>query len=68
MAPIHALSHSDNTRHIFDDIDEQFQLNDDRLTAITKQFLADFHLGLSEYNHAMAMMCACARSPRFSAR
>jgi len=43
-------------RKIFDDIESQFQLNQDALIKITEQFLEDFRLGLSEYNHPMAMI------------
>ena len=62
MAPTSALAHSttkgNDARAIFDDIDTQFQLDDEGLFAITQQFLNDFKLGLGEYNHSMAMMCA----------
>jgi hexokinase len=47
----------DAARKIFDDIESQFQLDEDALIKITEQYLEDFRLGLSEYNHPMAMMC-----------
>ncbi|KAI0079762.1 hexokinase [Panus rudis PR-1116 ss-1] len=58
MSPTSALSGSSDAseRQILDDIESQFQLSDESLVKITKQFLTDFHLGLSEYNHAMAMI------------
>jgi hexokinase len=54
---VSGLSRVSSTR-LFDDIESQFQLGDDGLYTITKQFLEDFRLGLGEYNHAMAMMYA----------
>ncbi|CAL1702032.1 unnamed protein product [Somion occarium] len=58
MAPISALigSTEDSARQILDAIESQFQLSDDALVRITDQFLKDFRLGLSEYNHPMAMI------------
>ena len=61
MAPAPALSGSSKaapSSPFFDDVEAQFRLDDDALFTITKQFLEDFRLGLSEYNHAMAMMYA----------
>jgi hypothetical protein len=60
MAPLSAISGSskDSGVHIFEDIEQQFRLDDGALHTITKQFLEDFRLGLGEYNHSMAMMCA----------
>ncbi|KAI0959286.1 hypothetical protein AcW1_004152 [Taiwanofungus camphoratus] len=46
----------DAARKVFDDIESQFQLDQDALVKITQQFLADFSLGLGEYNHPMAMI------------
>ena len=43
-------------RAVFDDIEAQFLLSDEKLHEIVTQFLEDFRLGLSEYNHPMAMM------------
>ncbi|KAH8105509.1 hexokinase [Cristinia sonorae] len=58
MAPISALlaSSEHSQRAILDAIEQQFQLTDDALVTITKQFLEDFRLGLGEYNHPMAMI------------
>ena len=49
-------SSPDVTRRILDEIEDQFRLPKDDLIRITSQFLEDFALGLSEYNHPMAMM------------
>ncbi|EMD40975.1 hypothetical protein CERSUDRAFT_80619 [Gelatoporia subvermispora B] len=57
--PATSSAHSaspDRARRIFDDIEEQFRLDQDALVKITEQFLADFSLGLSEYNQPMAMI------------
>ncbi|KAI0775461.1 hexokinase [Irpex lacteus] len=43
-------------RAIFDDIEASFHLSDEKLNDIVNQFLKDFRLGLSEYNHPMAMI------------
>ncbi|OJT13179.1 Glucokinase [Trametes pubescens] len=58
MAPTSALygSSPDVSRRILDDIEHQFSLDKDDLIRITSQFLEDFKLGLSEYNHPMAMI------------
>ena len=58
MAPTTALlaSTKQTEKYILDAIEQQFQLSDSALVDITKQFLDDFRLGLSEYNHPMAMM------------
>ena len=64
MPPIAALAHTQQaqaSRAIFDDIEREFQLNDDRLFSITQQLIDDFRLGLREYNHSMAMMYAETR-------
>ena len=45
-------------RRVLDDIENMFRLTKDNLMDITTHFLKDFTLGLSEYNHPMAMMCA----------
>ena len=39
-----------------DAIAQQFELSQDKLCAITSQFIADFALGLGAYNHPMAMI------------
>ena len=44
-------------RRVLDDIEDMFRLTQDNLMDITSHFLKDFELGLSEYNHPMAMMC-----------
>ncbi|OBZ71860.1 Glucokinase [Grifola frondosa] len=58
MAPTTAVhsSFSGASRNVLDDIEEQFKLDQDELIKITTQFLEDFRLGLSEYNHPMAMI------------
>ena len=37
-------------------IERQFTITDQKLLDITRQFLDDFNLGLSQYNKPMAMM------------
>lgn len=63
MAPLSTPSGSskDSATRVFDDIEATFHLDNDALHTITKQFLEDFRLGLSEYNHPMAMMYVFAR-------
>ncbi|EKM59569.1 uncharacterized protein PHACADRAFT_250162 [Phanerochaete carnosa HHB-10118-sp] len=58
MAPLYAISGSskDSGVPIFEDIEQQFHLDDGALHTITQQFLDDFRLGLGEYNHSMAMI------------
>jgi len=58
MPPISALSDATPgySRVILDGIQAQFQLDEDSLITITNQFLHDFEVGLSEYNHPMAMI------------
>lgn len=51
-----ALSVDDATRSYLDGVGKQFDLTDDRLLDITRQFVDDFALGLGEYNKPMAMM------------
>lgn len=51
-----ALNLDDATRSYLDGVRKQFDLTDDRLLAITRQFVDDFALGLGEYNKPMAMM------------
>ncbi|RDB20456.1 Glucokinase [Hypsizygus marmoreus] len=50
-----ALSYEDSQR-VFDDIDRHFQLGPEFLVELTKTFLEEFRLGLSSYNHPMAMI------------
>lgn len=47
---------NDAVRTHLEGVKRQFHLNDDKLLDITRQFVDDFRLGLSEYNKAMAMM------------
>lgn len=61
-----------NPQTVLDDIDNQFQLSSPSLIELVKAFLAEFHVGLSSYNHPMAMMCVSSliwdRSDTGSAR
>ena len=45
------------TVEVLERIEHLFQLSNDRLIDITRQFVDDYNLGLGEYNKAMAMMC-----------
>ncbi|KAI0771537.1 hexokinase [Trametes elegans] len=58
MAPTSALyaTSPEAAHRILDDIEDQFRLPKDHLVRITSKFLEDFALGLSEYNHPMAMI------------
>lgn len=58
MPSISALSRTrpENIKHILDDIEDQFHLDEAALKTITSQYLADVNLGLGEYGQAMAMM------------
>ncbi|KLO06355.1 hypothetical protein SCHPADRAFT_946154 [Schizopora paradoxa] len=53
MAP---TSLSPATVEVLDRIEHLFQLSNDRLIDITRQFVEDYNLGLGEYNKAMAMI------------
>ncbi|TFY67589.1 hypothetical protein EVG20_g3881 [Dentipellis fragilis] len=55
MPPTTSLFRSkpETIKPILDDIEEQFDLDEEALTSITTQFLADFNHGLSEYGEAM---------------
>lgn len=57
MAP---TSLSPATVEVLERIEHLFQLSNDKLADITRQFVEDYNLGLGEYNKAMAMMCVCA--------
>ncbi|TDL29783.1 hypothetical protein BD410DRAFT_780272 [Rickenella mellea] len=46
----------ESTRHVLESISKQFHLPDERLHAITNQFVKDFALGLGEYAKPMAMI------------
>jgi len=50
-------AHSNDAQHIFDNIESQFHLSTGSLVDLTHAFLREVRLGLSEYNHPMAMMC-----------
>ncbi|KAA1466029.1 hexokinase [Dentipellis sp. KUC8613] len=58
MPPTTSLFRSkpETIKPILDDIEQQFDLDEEALTSITTQFLADFNHGLSEYGEAMAMI------------
>lgn len=58
MALMSAFSSSsqDAGKPIFDSIEAQFRLDDEKLREIVSQFLEDFRSGLHEYGHPMAMM------------
>lgn len=51
------LSHCPQRVQIeLDALAQQFELSQDKLRAITSQFIADFALGLGAYSHPMAMI------------
>ncbi|KZV71425.1 hypothetical protein PENSPDRAFT_605978 [Peniophora sp. CONT] len=59
MAPLtntFAGAQPDKIKAHLDDIEHSFYLGEDALKTISKQFLEDFHHGLSEYGQAMAMI------------
>lgn len=56
LTALNGASGYDASRRIFDDIQTQFTLSHEALVGITELFLRDFHLGLSKYKQAMAMM------------
>lgn len=56
ISSIFFLNVPDATRSHLDSIQRQFDLTDARLLEITRQFVDDFALGLSEYNKPMAMI------------
>jgi len=41
---------------VFDLLERQISLKEDSLVSLTHAFLDEFKLGLSSYNHPMAMM------------
>lgn len=47
---------TDNEQRVLDDIDRQFRPSIDKLVNLTKEFLAEFKLGLENYGQPMAMM------------
>lgn len=47
-----------NPQEVFDIIEDQFTLQPDSLVELTKAFLDEVKIGLTNYNQAMAMMCA----------
>ncbi|TBU50506.1 hexokinase-domain-containing protein [Dichomitus squalens] len=52
----HYVASPEDGRRVLEQIEQQFRLSQDDLTRITSKFLEDFELGLSEYNHPMAMI------------
>ncbi|KAH8118513.1 hexokinase-domain-containing protein [Phellopilus nigrolimitatus] len=50
------LNVPDATRSYLEGVEKQFHLSDEKLLAITHQFVDDFALGLGEYNKPMAMI------------
>ncbi|KAJ3506221.1 hypothetical protein NLJ89_g6991 [Agrocybe chaxingu] len=46
----------ESAQAVFDLLERQFSLTDDFLIELTKAFLEEFKVGLSSYNHAMAMI------------
>jgi hexokinase len=60
MPPTSAIfnAHSDKINSLLADIEQQFTLDEDALISITSHFHKLFNLGLGEYGHPMAMMCA----------
>lgn len=56
MPPTSALR-NDPADALVADIEQQFQLGPDALVGLTRAFLDEVALGLSEYGHPMAMMC-----------
>ncbi|KAK2466384.1 hypothetical protein APHAL10511_002026 [Amanita phalloides] len=47
---------ADNGQHVLDDIDRQFRPSINTLVELTEEFLAEFKLGLENYNQPMAMI------------
>ena len=47
-----------NAQEVFDILEDQFTLQPDFLVELTKAFLDEVKIGLTNYNQAMAMMCA----------
>ncbi|KAF8743835.1 hypothetical protein AX14_000240 [Amanita brunnescens Koide BX004] len=47
---------TDNEQRVLDDIDRQFRPSIDKLVNLTKEFLAEFKLGLENYGQPMAMI------------
>ena len=45
-------------KEVFEFIGKQFTLEPDFLVELTKAFLDEVKIGLTNYNQAMAMMCA----------
>jgi hypothetical protein len=55
MAPLSAVQY-EHSQTVFDVLEQQISLKEDSLVSLTKAFLEEFNLGLSNYNQAMAMM------------
>ena len=53
-----------NAQEVFDIIEDQFTLQPDLLVELTKAFLDEVKIGLTNYNQAMAMMYAFISSRR----
>jgi hexokinase len=53
---------ADKINSFLADIEQQFTLDEEALISITSHFHKLFNLGLSEYGHPMAMMCAVTTS------
>ena len=51
-------NHPDKINSVLADIEQQFTLDEHVLISITSHFHKLFNLGLSDYGHPMAMMCA----------
>lgn len=55
MASLSAFQY-EHSQTVFDVLERQISLKEDTLVSLTKAFLEEFDLGLSNYNQAMAMM------------
>jgi len=55
MAPLSAFQY-EHSQTVFDLLEQQISLKEDSLVSLTKAFLEEFNLGLSNYNQPMAMM------------
>jgi len=54
MPPLHSLSKPKQAA--LDNIAPSFHLSDEKLNEITKRFLEEFAMGITAYNHPMAMI------------
>ncbi|KAF9535059.1 hypothetical protein CPB83DRAFT_781091 [Crepidotus variabilis] len=55
MPPLSATQHED-PQAVFDSLEQQFSLHEEGLVALTKTFLEEFKVGLTNYNQPMAMI------------